>query len=189
MTESFILASSSPRRKKLLHEAGFRFKVVFPIGDEPILPIPPGQLAQQLSLQKAESIAFQYPNFWILGADTIVALGQKIFGKPHDLDEAEQFLTQLSGKLHQVWTGYTLLQREKKFSCIERTDVSFYPVSQEQIRHYVNTHRPLDKAGAYGIQELDSHWIASIQGSYTNVVGLPMEAVTQTLLQAGIEPV
>lgn len=188
MPESFILASSSPRRKQLLQEAGFQFKVIPPLGEETLLPIPPEELAQKLSLQKAQSLSAKYPRTWILGADTVVALDQKIFGKPQTLEEAYTFLMQLRGKTHHVWTGYTLLRDTQIFSCVECTQVSFHPVSIQQIHTYLSTFRPLDKAGAYGIQELDEHWIASIQGSYSNVVGLPLESVTTLLIQVGITP-
>lgn len=188
MSYSFILASSSPRRQELLRQAGFSFLVVPANIEEPHFPISPQELVQKLSQLKAEVVAEQFPDQWVLSADTLVIQDQHILGKPKTLEEANLFLTQLAGNNHHVLTAYTLRQHNQQRNQVIETRITFRSLSSEEIRAYIEQYRPLDKAGAYGIQEIPSDWVALREGSYTNVVGLPMESLLETFPQLGIFP-
>ncbi len=173
-----ILASASPRRSELLRQLGVPFRVV--PSDTP--EIHPGQLtareiAQVNAYRKARAVAKQFPDALVLGADTLVYLESTLFGKPADLAEAYEMLEQLQGRTHHVVTAICLLNlrnhRQRVFS--EITAVKFHPLNAGKIRRYLATVNPLDKAGAYAIQEEGELIIESISGSYSNVVGLPVE--------------
>ncbi len=179
-----ILASASPRRKELLEKAGFCFQVLPAGGKEVITRTEPSEIVEELSYQKAYEIKqrkfIEEPEkeFLIIGADTIVAMDHKILGKPKNEEEAVRTLLSLQGRVHQVYTGVTLIAgKETDFrvrSFHERTDVEFYPVSEEKIRAYVSTGEPMDKAGSYGIQGKWGIYVKGIRGDYNNVVGLPV---------------
>jgi septum formation protein len=179
-----ILASASPRRKALLKDLGLRLKIVPPEVRE--IPRPkedPVSFAKRMAEEKAGIVSSLYPEQWILGADTVVVLGEKILGKPEDSQEAKRFLQLLSGETHQVITGFCLKNRTLNRSLIQSvsTRVGFKSLSPEEIDWYVRTGEPLDKAGAYAIQGKGAFCVKKIRGSYTNVVGLPVAEVMQAL--------
>lgn len=199
MKSRLILASSSPRRKELLEQIGAEFEILSAKGEEVITSDIPSQVVMELSAQKAEEVAGRYEKelgagkaceekqqtVVILGADTVVAYENKILGKPKDEADAVRMLQMLAGDTHSVFTGVTLLieqagKREKKTFFAE-TKVTMYPMSEEEIKAYVATGEPMDKAGAYGIQGKCAAYIERIEGDYNNVVGLPVSLVYQTL--------
>jgi septum formation protein len=184
-----ILASSSPRRAQILHDAGFSFLVMSSAVDE--TPIPnesPADMVQRLADAKAELIAARAigPAI-ILAADTVVALDGHIFGKPRSSDDARRMLEKLSGRTHSVVTGVTLIRLPdaERRSFVESTLVHFVPLSDEEISRYLATGEPHDKAGAYAIQGLAGRFIPRIEGDYFNVVGLPLARTTQALVSLG----
>lgn len=170
-----ILASKSPRRQELLKLMGFDFQVVLREVDESYpSELSPSEIAVFISEKKARAFDLIIENEVVITADTIVSLDGKILGKPENEDHAFEILSALSGKKHDVITGVSLLKNHRIFSFYELTEVFFREITAEQIRYYINTCKPMDKAGAYGIQE----WIGlvavdKINGSYSNVVGLP----------------
>ena len=179
-----ILASASPRRKSLLKDLGLRLKIVpAEVREIPRFKEDPVSFSKRMAEEKTGIVSSLFPNQWILGADTIVVLGEKILGKPKDFPEAKKFLTLLSGKTHQVITGFCLKNRALNRSWIQSvsTRVSFKSLSREEIDWYVQTGEPLDKAGAYAIQGQGAFCVKKIRGSYTNVVGLPVTEVLEAL--------
>ncbi len=181
---AIILASISPRRAELLRETGLVFGVV-PARTRETHPghLTPHEVAQINAYRKSRAVAKKHPDALVLGADTIVCLGKRIFGKPRSLKEARDMLSQLQGQTHEVVTGVCLLHlrshRQKMFAA--RTRVTFRELSPAQIRSYLARVNPLDKAGAYAIQEHGDEIVASISGSFSNVVGLPLERVREEL--------
>ncbi|MFZ4100982.1 MAG: Maf family nucleotide pyrophosphatase [Sphingobacterium thalpophilum] len=172
---SIILASKSPRRQELLKLMGFDFQVVLREVDESYPnELSPSEIAVFISEKKAKAFDLLIENEVVITADTIVSLDGKILGKPENEDHAFEILSALSGKKHDVITGVSLLMNHRISSFYELTEVFFKEISAEHIRYYIDTCKPMDKAGAYGIQE----WIGlvavdKINGSYSNVVGLP----------------
>lgn len=179
-----ILASASPRRAELLRQLQPDFQVV-PSEAEEVLDeqLSPLELCQLNAHRKARAVAKKIPDALVVGADTLVFLGGEILGKPANLAEAEQMLERLAGRTHQVVTGVSLIHlryhRERLFAV--GTDVTFRSLTQEQIRDYLARVNPLDKAGAYAIQEHGDQIVADISGSFSNVVGLPLERVAEEL--------
>ena len=179
-----ILASASPRRAELLRELKLKFKVIPSAATEMFdEQLSPRELCQLNAHRKARAVAKKIPDALVLGADTLVFLGCEIFGKPRDLDEAKQMLAKLQGRTHQVVTGVCLMHlrahRERIFAV--STDVTFRPLTAGQISGYLSKMNPLDKAGAYAIQEHGDKIVAEISGSYSNVVGLPVERLREEL--------
>jgi len=184
-----ILASKSPRRRYLLEQAGLSFSVIPSDIDETAIPLSPPEIyVKVLSEAKAESIAKKYPEKWVIGADTIVLKDGVVLGKPGSIDEARSMLKKLSGEIHQVFTGYSILCKSKNriFSETVQTEVLFKNLTDEEIEWYIHTKEPFDKAGAYAIQGLGTFLVKRINGSYTNVVGLPVCEVIEFLIQEGI---
>ncbi len=186
-----ILASASPRRSELLKQAGFSFTVVPSTIEETRTETVPGQLAEDLAFQKAndvyETVKGNYTDqdFMVIGADTIVYYDGEVLGKPADEQEAFDMLKLLSDRTHQVYTGLAIILKkdgEKQIHLLhERTDVTFYPISDEELKDYIATGDPLDKAGAYGIQGAFAVHVKAIKGDYNNVVGLPIARLYQTI--------
>jgi septum formation protein len=177
-----ILASSSPRRAELLSAAGIAFEAVAVDVDESVKRLePPGDHVRRLAREKADAAFAKYPGRVVLGADTIVLVGGEMLGKPHDEADAIRMLRQLSGREHEVLTGVALVSARGAIVEVVRTRVWVNPLSDAEIKQYVATGEPLDKAGAYGIQGLGSRFIDRIQGSYSNVVGLPVALVYRLL--------
>ncbi len=149
----------------------------------------PNPLAQENARLKALDIATAHPDRWVLGSDTVVALGDESFGKPASMQEAVTMLEALQGKTHQVFTGVCLvnlaMKKEKLWS--EVTNVSFRPLNIDQIKRYLGQMNPLDKAGAYAIQDGGEQIVSRVEGSLSNVVGLPLESVEQALEDLGIQ--
>ena len=184
-----ILASSSPRRKYLLEQAGLSFSVVPSSIDEKSVPLSsPETYVRVLSEAKADNVSEKYPGKWVIGADTIVLKDETILGKPGSRAEARTMLKQLSGQTHQVFTGYSICCKVKsrKFSETIKTQVLFKNLTDQEIEWYIHTTEPFDKAGAYAIQGLGTFLVKSINGSYTNVVGLPVCEVIEFLIKEGV---
>lgn len=186
MMEPLILASASPRRRELLEQAGIPFEVLAGSQEERITKKEPGEIVKELSLCKAQAAAKKHPERLVLGADTIVVLKERILGKPKDEEDARAMLRALQGRTHQVYTGVTLLQGETIHSFYEKTDVTVYPMTEEEIRGYAASGDCMDKAGAYGIQGRFAVYIRGICGDYYNVVGLPIGRLWQELKKIGL---
>lgn len=183
-----ILASKSPRRRYLLSQAGLTFDVIPSAIDESTVPFEnPADYVRTLSRAKAMDVAEGHPHSWVIGADTIVMIDGTVLGKPADQSAARSMLKRLSGQTHQVYTGYTICCRDSAvtMSDVVCTDVSFKQLSDDEIEWYIHTDEPFDKAGAYAIQGLGTFLVKHIDGSYTNVVGLPVCEVIQYLIQQG----
>ena len=187
MTE-FVLASASPRRKELLEKMGLQFSVVVSQADESTVSrdIPVNLYVQELALLKASATAktlLRNKKALIIAADTIVTLDGEILGKPDGEDGAKKMLSSLSGRTHEVYTGYCVMRiSDGKTVCNSvKTEVKFKTLTEQKIRSYIESGEPMDKAGAYGIQGLGSMLIEKINGDYFNVVGLPVSALADTL--------
>lgn len=180
-----ILASASPRRKELLEKIGLPFTVQPAKGEERITQKSPAAVVMELSRQKAEEIAAaQTEDCIIIGADTVVARGDKIMGKPKDAADAKQMLRSIADDCHQVYTGVTLIRtgaHPQSVTFQEKTDVFLYPISDAELDAYIASGDPMDKAGAYGIQGNFAIYVKRIAGDYYNVVGLPIGRVYQEL--------
>lgn len=184
-----VLASQSPRRQDLLGQMGLEFTTRSPQIDEDAFQGRDARdLVQTLSREKARWVAAQLPGDPIvIGADTVVVRDGTILGKPKDPVEARAMLASLSGRTHQVYTGVTVCQGDKVVTQAEETQVTFRPLTQQEIACYVATGEPMDKAGAYGIQGLGGLLVAGIQGDYHNVVGLPVCRLGQILRDFGVD--
>lgn len=183
-----ILASASPRRRELMGLLQIPFEVIPSEYDEqmPATHANVPELAEHLASEKARDVARKYPERLVIGSDTIVALDGRVYGKPRDPEDAVRMLTELSGRTHQVVTAVALGRGDAIRSTSMTTEVTFRTLAETEIRSYVATGEPLDKAGAYGIQYYGVLLIAGIRGDYTNVVGFPMPTVVQLLRAEGI---
>lgn len=191
-----ILASASPRRKELLRQIGLSFKTVPSFKEEVITKEAPEEVVEELSYQKAVDVCGQMSessneDFVVIGADTVVSCWGRIMGKPKDKEEACQMLKELQGKSHQVYTGVTLAWKYKDTPAMfhtfhECTDVTVYPMTEEEIKTYVDSGEPMDKAGGYAIQGLFAAYIQGICGDYHNVVGLPVGRLYQEMKQRNL---
>ena len=183
-----ILASASPRRKEILAGICPAFAVETAACEERApAHLPPPRYARELARAKARDVASRHEGAAVLGADTVVALGGRILGKPAGEAEAKATLRALSGRKHAVYTGWCLLCGGKEYGGTCKTTVFFHELSDAFIDAYVATGSPMDKAGSYGIQD-DARLVRSFRGSYTNVVGLPAEAIAKCLTKIGILP-
>jgi septum formation protein len=177
-----ILASASPRRRELLAQAGFTFEVIAADIDESRREREaPAEYVQRLALEKAQAIASRHTDAIVLGADTTVVLDGEVMNKPVDPADATRMLRALSGKTHQVHTGIAVVSAHGSKSHIETTNVVFRAIEDDELRTYVASGDPMDKAGAYGIQGYAARWIPCIEGDYFNVVGLPLSAAVGML--------
>lgn len=183
--KKIILASASPRRAEILKMANIEFEVRASNIEEVMKPdLSPEEIVQDLALQKTAAIHNSADNSITLGADTIVVLNNEILGKPTDLNQAKDTLRKLSGNMHKVITGVAIFNGEQQSVFQETTEVYFNELSDEQIEHYVENYKPLDKAGSYAIQEyIGAVGIAKIVGDYYNVVGLPINRVMRYLMK------
>lgn len=184
-----ILASSSPRRRYLLEQAGLTFSVIPSTVDEGSVPVGPIEdHVRMLAEAKATEVAGRYPKSWVIGADTLVLIGDAVLGKPDSEAQARQMLETLSGATHRVLTGYCICCKAKKrtFSETVETKVLFKTLTKTEIDWYLSTDEPFDKAGAYAVQGLGTFLVKRIEGSYTNVVGLPVCEVMEYLLREGV---
>ena len=193
-----ILASGTPRRKELLAQAGYDFDVCPSLSEEDLEVMAPSEYVMLLAKMKADEVCNRLiaedvgrrvkklpERFVVLGADTVVSLNGRILGKPYDYDDAYNTLNSLSDQTHQVYTGVCLIYVEGRAktssSFFEKTDVTFYPVSHNEIIQYLATNEPFDKAGSYGIQGKGGLFVKRIEGDYNNVVGLPLARVYHEL--------
>lgn len=182
MNRDFILASASPRRCDILNMVQLPFQVCVSDVDETIeKEATPSQIVQELAKRKAHAVFSEHKDALVLGADTLVSMEGKILGKPKDREDAANMLRLLSGQTHTVYTGYCLVSNEGEICDVVQTDVSFYPLTEEQISWYLDTGEPFDKAGAYAIQGAGSRFIEKIHGDYYNVVGLPISKILRKI--------
>lgn len=184
-TAALVLASASPRRRELLASIGIPFELCSVDVDEHEAG-EPDAVVQTLALRKAMAAAALHPDRLILAADTLVYAQGETLGKPGDAQEAGRMLRLLSGKAHLVYSGICLLKGELRLQHVECTKVFFEPLDEAEIAAYVRSGEPFGKAGAYAIQGLAGKYVSRIEGSYSNVVGLPLHAVIRLLRQAGI---
>ena len=193
MISKLILASSSERRRRLMAEGGLDFEVVAPSLAEPteyVLNLPPIQQAEALAYFKARSVLDTHPKATVLGADTIVVLGEEVLGKPADAEGARRMLDSLSGTRHRVITGVAIVGPCGRLIASDTTYVQMREMSPDEVDGYVESEEWAGKAGGYAIQDTADRFISRIDGSFSNVVGLPMELVTQMLAKlAGGESV
>ena len=190
-----ILASASPRRRELLERAGVNFEVIPASGEENRISDDPKEAVQQLARDKAVSvmhtIEVSADGTLVIGSDTVVVFENMILGKPHDIEDAVNTLKKLQGNTHQVYTGVSVLEKKNgvwtEHTFYESTDVTFYPVSDEEIRAYVATGEPMDKAGSYGIQGIFGIYVRGICGDYNNVVGLPVARLFYEMKKSEID--
>ena len=172
-----ILASESPRRRELIKKITKDFTVIPSNIDESLLHIAPHDLPAELSKMKAYSVFSKYPNDSVLACDTVVIIDGELLGKPKTKEEAFKMLKKLSGKKHVVISGYTFVSKEKELTRTVRTYVYFNNLSDELMYRYIESGSPLDKAGAYGIQDEKFDLVSHIEGDFDNVIGLPVEDI------------
>ncbi len=187
--KTIILASASPRRKELLRQIGLKFRVEPGDYEEERKPdMPPRELAEFLSAEKAKIAAKRHRKALIIAADTLISFKDMIMGKANSRAEARKMLKTLSGETHSVITGFTIVDTEtgKSLTRSVETKVYFKKLSREEIEAYINTGEPLGKAGAYAIQGLGALLVERIEGDYSNVVGLPLFALAESLKEFGI---
>jgi|SRR5208283_944030 len=177
-----ILASASPRRAELLRNAAISFSVEpAHVQEQPFPNEKPVDYAQRLARDKAHAVYAHHPDSAMLGADTVVVVDEHLLEKPRDEHDAARMLRLLSARTHQVITGVCVVAPEFERSEAEITQVTFSPLSEDEIAYYVRTGEPMDKAGAYAIQGIASRWVERIEGCYFNVVGLPLPRVYRML--------
>ena len=186
-----ILASQSPRRRELLERMGIsEFEVIPAKAEESALltrTLTPDQLVEELSRRKCAEVSAAHPDALVIAADTMVAVNNRVLGKPHSEKDAARMLAALSGRLHMVYTGVTVAQGVKSITEHEMTFVRFCTLSQADIIRYIATGEPMDKAGAYGIQGYGSVLVEGISGDYYNVMGLPVCRLARMLARFGID--
>lgn len=183
---NIILASQSPRRREVLTWMGIPFTAeVCTEPEQYDRGLGISEIVQQLSRQKAEFVFRKHPEACVIGSDTVVELDGEMLGKPADAEQAKEYLRRMQGRSHTVYTGVAVLKQGYADVRTVTTHVTFRPMTEREIAWYVSTGDPLDKAGAYGIQGLGSVFVASIDGNYFNVIGLPAPTVYEMLLAAG----
>ena len=186
--EAIILASGSPRRSEILTRMGVSFEKQAADVDEHC-SLGAREAVAELSRKKALAVAAQHPHRVVLAADTLVALENRPLGKPEDEEDACRMLERLSGREHQVYTGVCVVDAQGRvMQAVDASDVCFRAITEDEIRAYVTTGEPMDKAGAYAIQGGAGKWVTQVRGSRSNVIGLPWDT-TQRLLQAAGVPV
>ena len=187
-----VLASTSPRRKELLSGCNLEFIIQAPDCDESVLPREsPEAMVRRLALAKALSVASNFQQSWVIGADTTVAINGEILGKPLDKIDAFRMLSKLQGTQHQVWGGLALVNQSRNIQWVEShcSSVQLVNLSVDEIEQYIETGEPFDKAGSYAIQGIGAGFVSEIIGSYTNVVGLNLSALLQALKSQGYKSV
>jgi septum formation protein len=187
--KTIILASASPRRKEIFEKTGLKFGIDASRYEEKTgIGLKPNDLAKFLSREKAREVARRHKNALVIAADTIVVLRGRVFGKPSDREEAKKMLSFFSGKTHSVITGFTIIDTasKKELSGSIRSKVFFKRLTEDEIEAYIGSGEPLDKAGAYGIQGLGAVLIKRIEGDFFNVMGLPLNALAESLKKFGV---
>lgn len=188
-TPHLILASASPRRRELLSNAGISFIVIPSSAPETMQAgETPQEYALRVAGEKALDVARSHPGFWVLAADTIVEIDGQVLGKPRDEADGQRMLRLLSGRTHRVMTAFILLDGEGQARATQAvaSRVTFRPLADGQIDDYLATGEPFDKAGAYAVQGLGAALVERVEGSYTNIVGLPIDEVLAALRAAGL---
>lgn len=183
-----ILASASPRRVELLKLAGLTFDIIpADIDESPLLQEEPSHHVRRLAAEKALCVAEGQPDFLVIGADTIVFIDGQILGKPASREDAKEMLAKLSGRTHEVYTGFCIagIVRNVRVMEVVRTEVLFREITPDEIAWYTGTPEPYDKAGAYAAQGMSASFVREIRGSYTNVIGLPLAEVMEKLKMIG----
>lgn len=185
MNYPIVLASGSPRRKELLEQIGLKFTVhPSPYEEDMSLDLSPAELARTLGFEKGKAVQELYPDdHVIISADTVVAHGDQVFGKPKSEQEAFEVLKTLSGSTHQVITGFSILHTasDTEISEADINDIHFYDISEDEIWEYIRTGDPMDKAGAYGVQGFAARFVKGLEGDYNSIVGIPAGKVFQYL--------
>ena len=183
-----ILASNSPRRREILENFGFSLKIISKNIDEISDKEDIKEKISDIAQQKTKAVAVSYPNEYVVGADTVVVINNKILGKPHIKEEAFEMLKELSGKAHEVITAYSLINISKNIfhTDTETTKVYFKSLSDEEINWYINTNEPMDKAGAYGIQGKGALFVEKIEGDFFSVMGFPLGKFLRYLSETDI---
>ena len=177
-----ILASASPRRKEILEQAGIDFEIIPSNYDESSLEVTTiDEYSKKLSYYKALDVFNKHPNDTIIASDTIVVINDQILGKPKNEDDAFDMLSKLQGNKHSVITSVCIMKEDKIDNFISKSYVSFYKMTPEDIKEYISTKEPMDKAGAYAIQGKAAKYIRSINGDYYTIVGLPIAKVVKSL--------
>ncbi|MCM2250448.1 MAG: Maf family protein [Geothrix sp.] len=185
--QPLILASSSPRRRHWLEAMRIPFEIQTPQVDEtPLLDEEPGDLVLRLAELKAEVVARRNPGRWVMAADTTVAVDHHTLNKPEDVEDAVRMLTLIQGRAHQVHTGFCLQKNDLTHSFVDTAQVVFRPLTEAQIRWYIATREPMDKAGSYAIQGIGALFIEGVEGSFSTVMGLPVERMGALFLQLGL---
>lgn len=186
-----VLASSSPRRRAYMRDLGLAFRAVSPDVDETRRRREsPRDYVRRVALDKASTVATKHPRSWVVSADTTVVVDDTVLGKPRDRAEARKMLRRLSGRSHRVLSGMALVNAERGVakSAVSSTRVFIRRLSDEEIRWYVGTGEPLDKAGGYGAQGKGGLLVARVEGSFSNVVGFPLEKFYELLKACGLPP-
>ncbi len=189
-TPRVILASSSPRRKELLAQAGIQFSVAVPGCDETPIPQESArEMVERLALAKAQAVAEAECDAVVIGADTTVFIDGESLGKPESVAEAHEMLAKIAGRTHEVWGGIAVVHREREIVRVwsHMTRVTMVHLSAETIAWYVQSGEPMDKAGAYAIQGLGLQFVDQVEGSYSNVVGLNISELVQVLQELGVK--
>jgi septum formation protein len=187
--EEIVLASGSPRRQQMLREVGITFTIaVSDINEDIEAGESPQAMVERLAVGKARAIAKLHKSRWVIGADTTVFVQNEILAKPVDRQDATRMLKLLAGSTHQVWSSFALVNWEKREEYYEslRTDVTFTPMTEREISNYIDNGEPMDKAGAYAFQGIGAMFIKKIEGSHTNVIGLPLPEVIAALKSKGV---
>lgn len=185
-----ILASTSPRRRQLLKQLGLEFEVVGSEVEEKLNPrLKPRHQVEELALQKAEAVASKFDDAIVIGADTLVALGDEILGKPKDKNDAKRMLKKLRGRQHSIVTGFVLIDTAAKRTIIKsvETKVWFRKIPPQEIAAYIEKDKPLDKAGAYALQDRAAIFVEKIEGDYFGGVGLPLYTFAKELKKLGVD--
>lgn len=185
--QPLILASGSPRRRHWLEAMRIPFELQIPDVDEtPLLDEEPSDLVLRLAELKAEVIARRNPGRWVMAADTTVAVDHHTLNKPVDVEDAVRMLSLIQGRAHQVHTGFCLQKNDTTHSFVDTAQVFFRPMSEAQMRWYINTREPMDKAGAYAIQGIGALFIENVEGSFSTVMGLPVERMGALFQNLGL---
>jgi septum formation protein len=185
-----VLASSSPRRRELLSQAGIQFTIVVSGSDETPIPNESArEMVERLALVKAQAVAETERDAFVIGADTTVFIDGEALGKPESVAEAEQMLTKIAGRTHEVWGGIAIVHSERGIAQVwsHMTKVTMASLAPETIAWYVQSGEPMDKAGAYAIQGLGLQFVESVEGSYSNVVGLNISELVRVLQEFGVK--
>lgn len=183
-----ILASQSPRRREMLALMDYEYEVIVSDADENVAPCAPAEFVEKLAERKAEAVYAAHEDCCVVGADTIVYLDGSIIGKPKNKEDAFRILSLLSGRTHTVYTGVAILAKHKRQLFHDKTEVTFSHLTPDEIRFYIGTGEPLDKAGAYGIQGPGSLLVERVNGSYFNVIGMPNQRLYKELKEFGVYP-